>query len=213
MPSSDTVGSLEGDAGARRASPGEKDRVEQVLDRAARLFTQKGYGAASMRDIAAEVEIRPSSLYHHFPSKQHILFAICYGFQHDFNLEVLPELSPEHPPEAAVRGAINRHLTFSNRRRSDVLVTMRERRSLPPEQQATINALRRQYRDALTAAIERGRGAGLFAVPDAKLASMVILDMVNGPSIWFKPRDERDVERMAARYGDAAVGLLRGWEG
>lgn len=188
-----------------------KDRVEQVLERAAQLFTQKGYGAASMRDIAAEVDIRPSSLYHHFPSKQDILFAICYGFQRDFNLEVVPELRAEHPPERAIRAAITRHFMFSNRRRADVLVTGRERRSLPPERQATINALRREYRDGLIATIERGCREGIFSVPDAKLAAMVILDMVNGPSYWFKPRDKRDLERMAAHYGDAAIGLLRGW--
>jgi AcrR family transcriptional regulator len=188
------------------------DRVEQVLNRAARLFTSKGYDAASMRDLAAEVEIRPSSLYHHFPSKQHILFAICSGFQRDFNLEVVPELRAEQPPDVAIRAAIRKHIEFSNRRWPDVLVNMRERRSLPPEQQASINVLRRQYRDALTAVIERGTKEGVFHVPDAKLASMLILDMVNGMAHWFKPRDRRNLERMAKRYGDAAVSLLRSWE-
>jgi AcrR family transcriptional regulator len=188
------------------------DRVEQVLSRAAKLFTEKGYGAASMRDLAAEVEIRPSSLYHHFPSKQHILFAICYNFQRDFNLEIVPELRSEQPPDAAIRAAIRKHILFSNRRWPDVLVNMRERRSLPREQQAMINALRRHYRDALKAAIERGREEGMFTVPDAKLAAMVILDMVNGVAHWFKPRDRRDLQRMAERYGNAAVGLLQAWK-
>ena len=197
MPDSDLVGG---------------DRVEQVLNRAARLFTSKGYDAASMRDLAAEVEIRPSSLYHHFPSKQHILFAICSGFQRDFNLEVVPELRAEQPPDVAIRAAIRKHIEFSNRRWPDVLVNMRERRSLPPEQQASINVLRRQYRDALTAVIERGTKEGVFHVPDAKLASMLILDMVNGMAHWFKPRDRRNLQRMAERYGDAAVALLRSWE-
>jgi AcrR family transcriptional regulator len=188
-----------------------RDRVEQVLSRAARLFTEKGYGAASMRDLAAEVEIRPSSLYHHFPSKQHILYAICHNFQRDFNLEIVPELRGGQPPDAAIRAAIRKHILFSNRRWPDVLVTMRERRSLPREQQATVNALRRHYRDALMAAIERGRDEGVFTVPDAKLASMILLDMVNGAAHWFRPRDRRDLHRMADRYGDAAVALLRGW--
>lgn len=188
------------------------DRVEQVLSRAAKLFNEKGYGAASMRDLAAEVEIRPSSLYHHFPSKQHILYAICYNFQRDFNLEIVPELRSEQPPDAAIRAAIYKHIMFCNRRWPDVLVNMRERRSLPREQQASINALRRHYRDALMAAIERGRKEGIFAVSDAKLASMVVLDMVNGVAQWFKPRGQRDLQRMAERYGNAAVALLQGWK-
>jgi AcrR family transcriptional regulator len=196
MPDSDLVGG---------------DRVEQVLSSAARLFTSKGYDGASMRDLAAEVDIRPSSLYHHFPSKQHILFEICYGFQRDFNLEVVPELRPDRPPAPAIREAIRKHVEFSRRRWPEVLVNMRERRSLPLEQQASINALRRQYRDAMAAVIERGVKDGSFRVADAKLASMLILDMVNGMAAWFKPRDRRDTDRMAERYGEAAISLLESW--
>ena len=51
----------------------------------------------------------------------------------------------------------------------------------------------------------------MFSVPDPKLAAMAILDMVNGIAQWYRPRDRRDLERMAASYGDAAVALVRGW--
>jgi AcrR family transcriptional regulator len=182
-----------------------------MLEHAARLFAEKGYEASSMRDLAEEVAVRPSSLYHHFPGKDRILFEICYGFQQDFNLEVVPELRAERPPEDAIRAAVRSHILFSNRRWPQVLVNMRERRSLPADQQVAINALRRQYRDAIASTVERGRALGVFAVPDAKLAAMAILDMVNGMAHWFRPAGARDLERMAARYGDAAVALVRGW--
>ncbi|HZV53165.1 MAG TPA: TetR/AcrR family transcriptional regulator [Candidatus Dormibacteraeota bacterium] len=184
---------------------------DDMLEHAARLFAEKGYDAASMRDIAEEVAVRPSSLYHHFPSKERILFEICYGFQRDFNLEVLPELRADRSPEAAIRAAIRSEILFSNRRWSQVRVASRERRSLPRELQAPINALRRQYRDAMAATIERGCREGVFSVPDPKLAAMAVLDMISGLGHWFKPRDRSDLERMAARYGDAAVAMLRGW--
>jgi len=182
-----------------------------MLEQAARLFAVKGYDAASMRDIAEEVAVRPSSLYHHFPGKDSILFEICYGFLQDFNLEVVPELRTERPPEQAIRAAIHAHIMFSSRRWAQVLVSMRERRSLPAQQQVAINALRRQYRDALAATIQRGCDEGLFSVPDAKLAAMAVLDMVSGLAHWFHPRDPRDLERTAVRYGEAAVALVRGW--
>jgi len=182
-----------------------------MLEGAARLFAAKGYDAASMRDIAEELAVRPSSLYHHFPSKDRILFEICYGFQQDFNLEVVPELRAERPPDQALRDAIRGHILFSNRRWNQVLVNARERRSLPPEQQTAINALRRQYRDAMAATIERGSEEGLFSVPDSKLAATAVLDMVNGIARWFRPRDQRDLELMASRYGAAAVALVSGW--
>src|SRR3989442_5123980 len=124
---------------------GNNLRIEQVLESAMRLFTEKGYEAASVRDLAAELEIRPSSLYHHFPGKQHILFAICMRMQTDFNAEVMPELIADRPPDQAIAAAVHRHVLFGHRREGDGLVNIPERRSLPPEQLAQVNGLRKEY--------------------------------------------------------------------
>ena len=195
-----------------RATLGGNLRIDQVLESATRLFTQKGYEAASVRDLAAELEIRPSSLYHHFPGKQHILFAICMRMQTDFNAEVIPELLANRPPDEAIASAVRRHVLFGQRRKGEVVVNIRERRSLPAEQLAQVNGLRREYRDTLARVIEAGCRQGLFVVGDSKLAAMAIVDMINGLPHWFKPRDEPDLERVADRYARAALALLRGWE-
>ncbi len=191
-------------------SVGSSVRVEQVLECATRLFTERGYEAASIRDLAAELEIRPSSLYHHFSGKQQILFTICHGLQRDFNADVLPHLLAAGTPDGAIRAGVRRHIVFSQHRKGEVLVTTRERRSLPPEQQARVNALRREYRDAVARTIEEGCRQGLFRASDATLAAMALLDMVNGLAHWFRPRDEHDLERVADTYADAAVALLQG---
>ena len=185
-------------------------RVGQVLETATRLFTERGYEAASIRDLAAELAIRPSSLYHHFPGKQDILFTICFEMQRDFNAQVLPKLS-SGTPEEAIRRTIREHVLFSQRRNGEVLVNIRERRSLPPRLRARVNALRREYRDAVAAVIEEGRRQGVFHPRQPRLAAMAILDMANGQALWFKPRDRADLERLANDYAQAAVVLLRGW--
>lgn len=41
-----------------------------ILSTALALFSEHGYAAVSMRDIASSVGIRASSIYHHFASKQ-----------------------------------------------------------------------------------------------------------------------------------------------
>jgi AcrR family transcriptional regulator len=197
---------------ADRATLGGNLRIDQVLESATRLFTQKGYEAASVRDLAAELEIRPSSLYHHFPGKQHILFAICMRMQTDFNAEVIPELLASRPADEAIASAVRRHVLFGQRRKGEVVVNIRERRSLPAEQLAQVNGLRREYRDTMARVIEAGCRQGSFAVGDPKLAAMAIVDMINGLPHWFKPRDEQDLERVADLYARAALALLRGWE-
>ena len=195
-----------------RAALGGNLRIGQVLESATRLFTEKGYEAASVRDLAAELEIRPSSLYHHFPGKQDILFAICMRMQTDFNAEVMPELIGDRPPDEAIAAAVRRHVIFGHRRRGEVVVNIRERRSLPPEQLAQVNGLRREYRDTMTRVIEAGCERGVFRLGDPKLAAMAIVDMINGLPHWFKPRDDHDLERVADLYARGALALLRGWE-
>jgi len=185
-------------------------RVDQVLETATRLFTERGYDAASIRDLAAALAMRPSSLYHHFPGKQHILFAICFGLQSDFNAAVMPVFHQGKGPVETIQDVIGEHIRFSLARRGEVLVNTRERRSLPPDLRAQVNRLRRAYRDALVAVIEQGRRQGLFSVEDPKLAAMAVFDMVNGMFQWFQARDQADVERIATTYVDAAVALLGG---
>jgi AcrR family transcriptional regulator len=47
---------------------------ERILDAAAKLFSERGYAAVTLRDIAATVGIRHTSLYHHVPGGKEELF-------------------------------------------------------------------------------------------------------------------------------------------
>lgn len=53
----------------------EKSRA-QILDSALKLFSHKGYGATSVRDIAEEAGLSKGNVYHHFPDKEAIFRAL-----------------------------------------------------------------------------------------------------------------------------------------
>jgi AcrR family transcriptional regulator len=53
--------------------PGQKATAEKIFDAAIDLFSQRGYDAVSIRDIAATVGIKESSIYKHYTSKDQIL--------------------------------------------------------------------------------------------------------------------------------------------
>ena len=46
-----------------------------MLRRAVDLFNRQGYEATSMGDLAAELGLTKSAIYHHVPSKEHLLAA------------------------------------------------------------------------------------------------------------------------------------------
>ena len=52
------------------------DSRQDILRTAARLFQQRGYDATSMNDVAAALKLSKGGLYHHFQSKDEILFHI-----------------------------------------------------------------------------------------------------------------------------------------
>lgn len=52
----------------------ESDARERVLAAAERLFRERGYQVVTLRDIARDLDIRHTSLYHHFPQGKEALF-------------------------------------------------------------------------------------------------------------------------------------------
>lgn len=52
------------------------DARNAILDKALLMFSEKGFGPASMRDIAAAVGMRAPSLYNHFKGKQELFDAL-----------------------------------------------------------------------------------------------------------------------------------------
>jgi AcrR family transcriptional regulator len=58
---------------ARPRKSEERDTRQDILDAALDLFAQDGFFGTSMREIARQVGVRESALYHHFPSKEAIL--------------------------------------------------------------------------------------------------------------------------------------------
>ena len=48
----------------------------RVLDAAAQLFQQQGYGGATMQEIAVAADVTPGALHHHFPTKKALGVAV-----------------------------------------------------------------------------------------------------------------------------------------
>lgn len=72
---------------------GEMTTKQKIASEALDLFSLRGYGAVSVRDIAKKVGIKESSLYNHFKSKQDVFDSIveectriAEGFFKDMNI-------------------------------------------------------------------------------------------------------------------------------
>ncbi|SDL30439.1 TetR/AcrR family transcriptional regulator [Streptomyces indicus] len=81
-----------------------RNRKQLIVEAAGRVFSERGYHAASMEEIAAAVGITATALYRHFPNK-YALFAECANVMVDRLVAALDEL-PAEADTAQVLGAV-----------------------------------------------------------------------------------------------------------
>lgn len=183
-------------------------RAAEIAAVSARLFRKTGYRETTVRDIARALDIKSASLYYHFEGKDDILFAISHGLMRDFVREVTPVLAAHEDPADAISAVVEAHLRFELGRLDEVLVSARERRSLPADMQRPINALRARHRHALQAKIVDGVEQGLLDVDDPALAGSAILDLLTGVKEWYHaPRDGR-LDGLVEAYQHFALALV-----
>ena len=77
------------------------DRKGEILDAAVAVFSEKGYDAGSMREIAELVGVSEPALYRHFSSKEDICLALITVVSARIKSEVGPLLAAAEPAHIA----------------------------------------------------------------------------------------------------------------
>src|SRR6266571_621655 len=86
------------------------DPRQEILRAAARLFQQQGYDATSMNDVAAALKLSKGGLYHHFQSKDEILFHIMSHAMEITEERVINAVRRIELPEERLRTLIRLHI-------------------------------------------------------------------------------------------------------
>lgn len=163
-------------------TPRWERRYREVLDAAATIFAEKGYAAASTRDIADRLGIRQASLYYYFPSKETALAAICELGVKDF-IEILQAIIAEPSPVAEkLRAAIANHLSpLRTHPDADYIrVFVRHRHELPDGLRQRVAGLARSYQGLIERLFTEGIETGeIRANVNPQLATLALLGLCN----------------------------------
>ncbi|WP_166741795.1 TetR/AcrR family transcriptional regulator [Cumulibacter soli] len=187
---------------ARKRSLDEGPTVRQaILDAGARLYSERGFRATSIRDLADAAGISSSTMYHHFANKQQILYAILTDFMRSFAGEIIPILTDASiAPQERITDAVRLHLWISERDRLKLVVGAPVHYELGDEQRQALSALTGEYRSAFHGAIGDGVRCGVFDVANPRLATIAILDMLNGVREWHDPAGALSFEQIVDHY-------------
>ena len=177
-----------------------RQRRAEIVQAATQIFAERGFSNVGMRDIADAVGIRGASLYHHFPSKEEILFAICLTVTREPVEENLPLLDAAGTPSERLANLVRAHIRHLRRRRLEHLVGVHERACLTPEHLAETDEYRVYYHRRVHDLLTAGMRSGEFREMNPKITTLGILDMLNGVSAWVRGDSDADVEEIAETY-------------
>jgi AcrR family transcriptional regulator len=184
-------------------------RQDEIVRVATRLFARDGYRAVGMRSIAESVGIRTSSLYHHFPSKEMVLYAISLDVTRDFIERHSGIITSDAPARERLVDLVRGHVTYFALHGLEQSVSRRELRELAPQHVEEVEAYQRKYLRQVERFFHEAVAAGEFQVPDASLAAFAVLDMVNGIGGWYRDDGRVSIEAIADAYAAMALELVR----
>lgn len=181
---------------ARRGRPGYDQ--ETVLRRAIDLFNRKGYDGTSMGDLAKELGLSKSAIYHHVPSKEHLLEQAL-----DEALDGLAravESSRDHPSETSayerLRATVRESVLILADHLPAVTLLLRVRGNSDLEQQALRR--RRAIDDSFAALVREAAAEGsLRADLPPDVVSRLLFGTVNSLVEWYRPDGPLDPESLA----------------
>ncbi len=185
------------------------DRRTQILHTAGRLFSQRGYHATSMRDIARALDLQGGSLYTHIESKEEVLWEIVNRAADRF-LAHATSIDPTLPPQERLKALVRGHLTVIAQELEHATVFFHEWKFLSPELQERIKARRDAYEAHFREAIEAGVRCGAFQVEDPKIAALFVLSALNWTYQWLRPEGPLDLEALTERYTALVLRALGG---
>lgn len=91
---------------------GSKDAKGEILAAASALFEQRGIDGLSMRQIAAEIGVSATAIYHHFDDKNAMMAAVCAAGFEEFGARLAATAS-EPTPLDALRAAGREYVDFA----------------------------------------------------------------------------------------------------
>ncbi len=172
-------------------------RREEVLEAAAAVFVERGFEAATTRDIGERAGVLSGSLYHHFETKEEMLYELVrdvYAGVLDF-VDGLPDGGTG---AERLRLILEHHVVHLAANLSRTTLFLHEFRSLTAAHRAEIALAEERYVGVVTGLVATGIADGsLRPALDARLARMTVLGAVNWVYRWYRTDGEWSAETIA----------------
>ena len=192
------------------AGVGKRERTkaanrEAILDAARRVFSDIGYGAASVRDIVRETDLATGTFYNYFPDKESVLRALV----EEITVEARARVRTARTAAATLEEFVSRGF----RAYFEFLAEDPETVALMRRNSGTIRAMFDEPAlgagiDELRADLETAVTQGRIPPHDADLMAMAMVGAGVEIGLHMVERDPPDVERAVSFVTDVFLGAF-----
>ena len=191
------------------SAPVTQDARARILDSAVELFAQHGYDGTSVAQVIAQAGVAKGGFYHHFISKQALLYEI-YGDLITRQLAAMDEiLARDLPPAQTLRALVTDLVASTAASSRQALVFWREMNRLDDERTGEYRRARRRYHDAVVDLVRAAQAAGVFSsVASPETVTFTIFGVINELPLWFRPDGPKSAAQIAGEVADFVLAAL-----
>ncbi|MFT4008964.1 MAG: TetR/AcrR family transcriptional regulator [Nocardioidaceae bacterium] len=181
----------------------------QLVDSALFLFERDGFDRTSLQQIVERAGLTKGAFYHHFESKEDLLWHIQDEYL-EAQIESAQEIvSNGDDPAEQVRGLIRLSMLSVAEYRAHVAIFYQERRHLTGERLEAITRKRDQVEQLFRSAVQSGTEAGVFNPElSARIVTFGIIGMCAWSFQWFRPDGKLSIESVAEQFCELVLAGL-----
>lgn len=163
-----------------RGEQGKEAKRKAILEAAVRVFAEKGYFGARMRDVAAAAQVADGTLYLYFSSKEDLLTAVLEEHAQAFVERARRDCAQLSDARHMLRAVLERHVVSLEGNRALATVFQIELRHSRKFLRRIAKGQVSQYLQLLQEIVGRGVSQGVFRSElDTKVAARVIFGAVD----------------------------------
>lgn len=172
-------------------------KLQRIVRAAARVFYEKGYEGASIRDISRASGVSLAGLYYYIDSKQKLLYLIqVYTFK-----TVLARLEERiagvSDPVEKLKVLVRNHLEYFLRHPVEMKVLSHEDEALEGEYRKEVWQIKRRYYQIALQIFEEMRERGVAARLSPRVAVLSLFGMMNWVYTWHRPKSDPGADGLA----------------
>lgn len=172
---------------ARTQAADYEQRREAIVEKAAQLFAARGFRGASVADLAEACETSKSLIYHYYPSKEDVLYAVMTShidqLVEDVEQVMAIEAKPKERLGTLLRAFMRHYVGAADRQK----VLLNELDNLPENNRSIIVRKQRALVDAVQGLLDQVHPALASDPAKARAFTMLVFGMINWTKTWFNP--------------------------